>query len=416
MTLLTVALAPAIAHFYHDPRLAAMTMALGLGFLITGLGVQHQALLRRQMRFKSLAAIDLAASLLSASVGIVMALERFSYWSLVGMQLVSALTITVISWAQCGWLPRRPSKAAGVGSLVAFGGNLTLSNVLNYVVRNADNVLLGWRWGADTLGLYTRAYALLALPLAQIVSPIGTVVAPAMSRLQNEPERFRAYYLRVLKLIAYATVPAVMGLIVFSDEVVSVVLGPRWHPVSRLFRILSISAVCQTVLSTTGWIYTALARTRPMALWAMVTSPLMVLSFVVGLPFGAAGVATAFSVLALALTYPGFVVALRNTPISVSDVGGTIYRPVVMGAVLGGGMYIARQLLLGRSLFLMMGVSGILCAVCVLIARHTWAGLRMDIDDIVHSVRLLVPDRSVAAVGAGPLSVRSNLPVPTEEM
>jgi O-antigen/teichoic acid export membrane protein len=83
LTLITLGMAPAVAAFYHDPRLAQITVALSITFFFAGLSVQHQALLTRQMKQAQLALVRLAASFLSVCLAVLLAARGYSYWALV---------------------------------------------------------------------------------------------------------------------------------------------------------------------------------------------------------------------------------------------------------------------------------------------------------------------------------------------
>src|SRR4029077_17468142 len=96
---------------------------------------------------------------------------------------------------------------SGVRSMLLFGGNLTGFSVINYWARNLDNLLIGRVWGAAQLGLYSRAYQLLLLPVNQITVPITAVAMPALSRLVDSPERYRRAYVRILAKLAMVTMP-----------------------------------------------------------------------------------------------------------------------------------------------------------------------------------------------------------------
>jgi O-antigen/teichoic acid export membrane protein len=234
--IVTIAIAPLVARFYNEPRLTGITMVFAAGFLFGGLTVQHEALLRRQMRFVALSVIDILSLLAAPMVSIVMALRGFGYWALVFGQLATAITNAVGVWIVCGWRPSRPSRNAGVRSMLAFGGNLTAFGVVNFFARSLDNILIGRFWGATQLGLYARAYQLLILPIEQINAPITAVALPALSRMVDTPERYRQAYVRMLEKVAILTMPGVALMIATSEWVVHILLGPQWMETAYIYR------------------------------------------------------------------------------------------------------------------------------------------------------------------------------------
>jgi PST family polysaccharide transporter len=389
LSAITAVVAPVVAWFYHDQRLILITIVSGLGFFIAGLGVQHGALLRRQMRFGVLSATEVAAGIVSTGVGLLMAWSGFSYWSLVYMPISATLATTVGVWLVCGWRPGLPSRRSGLRSMVAFGSNLTFFSALNYLIRNLDNVLIGWRCGAAELGQYAKAYSLLLFPLSQINNPIANAAVPALSRLQDDPVRYRNYYLRGLGLIAYITVPLIIGLGVFSEEIIGLVLGPQWSQAATLFRILAIAALLQPIANTTGWLFTSLNRTNAMARWGLLSAPCFILSFIAGLPWGAAGVACTYAIVTWVLTYPCFAMAVRGTPVSMKDIGMTIYRPMAVGLMLGATMFACRLAFAHYGVVLMFAFSAVAAAIALLLMRQCFRAVRNDLDNILATVRAI---------------------------
>lgn len=293
--LLTVALAPAVAWFFGDPRLTAVTAAYAVGFIFSGLAVQHEALLRRRMRFAALAGANLAALVVNAVVTVGLAWAGFGYWALVYGQLALGVSFTACLWAVCGWRPGRPGALSEVRALLAFGRDLTGFTIVNYFARNLDNLLIGRVWGAAQLGFYAKAYQLLLLPLDQVIEPVTSVAVPALSRLNGEPERYRQAYLRLLEKVAMVTMPLMAFMIVTADWIVWVVLGPQWGESARLFAILGVAGVVQPAASTAGWLFVTQGRAREMFRWSLIGPPLLILFIVAGLPWGAAGVAASYS-------------------------------------------------------------------------------------------------------------------------
>ncbi len=328
LTLLTAVLAPLVSRFYGEPRLTLVTLALAAGFLFGGLSVQHQALLQRQMRFRALAAVDVGSLLLGILAAVAVALGGSSYWALVAMPLVTVAAATAGYWTLCRWRPGRPAWSERTRSMLGFGGNLTAYNVINYAARNGDNLLIGRVWGAGPLGLYTRAYQLLLLPVRQVNAPVASVAVPAMSRLVGEPVRYRRAYLRFAGLVALVTMPAIALLAVTSDWVVRITLGPGWQGAVAIFTWLSIAALVQPVANTTGWLFITQDRTREMLHWGVIGGSLALLSFIAGLPWGAVGVAAAYACTDLVLRTPIlFWLAGRHGPVRPRDIYRTLALP-----------------------------------------------------------------------------------------
>jgi PST family polysaccharide transporter len=301
---IAVALSPAVAWFYGDRRLLLITVVTSIGFVIGGLTVQHEALLRRQMKFFVLAAITLLSVIVGYVVGITFAWYGFRYWALVFSQLALVGFNTVAVWFVCRWRPGFPKLRSGVRSMVTFGSNLTGFTTINYFSRNLDNLLIGRVWGAQQLGLYSKAYQLMMIPIDQINMPISSVAVPALSRLTDSPDRYRAAYLRMLEKVAIVTMPAVVLMIATSDWIVSIVLGPQWSAASRIFVLLGITGLFQPIANTTGWLLLAQGRGDRMLKWGLISGPLTMGSIIVGLPWGAVGVATAYMIGKVCLVDP----------------------------------------------------------------------------------------------------------------
>ena len=342
ITLLTIALAPLVAWFYGEPRLTAITVVISIGFLIIGLTVQHEALLRRQMRYLALAAIGLSSVVMGYVVGILMAWRGFSYWALVGSQLAVIITGTALTLSLCRWVPGLPKRHTGVRSMIKFGGNLTGFTTINYFSRNLDNLLIGRFAGAQQLGLYSRAYQLMLLPIEQINEPVTSVAVPSLSRLMDSPDAYRRAYLRMLEKIAMLTMPGVVLMILTSDWIIHIFLGPQWVGAVRIFVILGISALFQPIANTTGWLLISQGRTHDMLKWGLISGPIIIASFLIGLPWGAVGVAASYACARVCVVDPLLYWFVgREGPVRTIDFYKTMAPFVVasLGALLAGASF-----------------------------------------------------------------------------
>ena len=328
LTLITAAMAPVLALVYREPRLRNITFLLSLTFLICGLRVQHDALLRRQMRFSSLAIRDVASYALAVPVAIIMAWRGAGYWALVALPLTLNLTQVTLSWVMAKWIPGLPRRDANVGSLMSFGWKIAVSYLIYNVNRSADSVLIGWHWGAGPLGLYSRAYNLLMLPLRQLGTPARSVAVPALSRIQGDPERFARCYLRAINLMLWISTPIFGFLFVAAEPVIVLALGIKWLEAAPVFQILAISALGQLLLDSTIWLFVCRGQSERLLKLLLIISPIIVGSFLIGLPFGIKGVALSGSLVLVAM-FPWILkFAFRGTDLTLPRLGQAILCPI----------------------------------------------------------------------------------------
>ena len=331
LTLITVALAPVLVRLNHEPRLMSITLLLSVTFLIGGLRVQPDALLKRQMRFSSLAIRDIASYCVAVPVAIAMAWRGAGYWAIVALPLTLNFTQMLLSWVMVKWRPSLPRRNANVGSMVAFGGNVAASYLIFNLNRSVDNILIGWYWGAAPLGLYSRAYNLLMLPVRQLNAPIASVAVPAFSKLQDDPERYARYYLRAINLITWVSLPLFGFLFVAARPVIILILGVKWWEAAPVFQILAISALGQMLFESIVWLLVSRGQSARLLKLLFIVSPLIIGSFVVGLPFGIKGVALSYSLVLLAILPWVLKFTFQGTQLTLGNLIRALLYPVSVG-------------------------------------------------------------------------------------
>ncbi len=325
----TLASAPLIAWFYGEPQLLWMTMAGAPGQIISGLALQHQALLRRQMKFTTLAAIGLIGQLGALTVSITLAWRGYGVWALVAQPIANACFTLVSAWMLCSWRPGKMVRGSGVRPMLRFGGNLTGANFVNYIVRNCDNILLGKFAGADALGLYQKSYSILMLPIRQINGPITSVAVPGLSRLQSNPDAYRSYYRKAISLIVLFGMPIVCFSAVAAEKVILLLLGDQWGEAVIIFQALAPAAFIGTFNVATGWVYTSLGRTDRQFKLGIVTAIITLICFAVGVRWGALGMAIATSASFVILRYPSVWYCFHGTPLRMRDLESVLWRPTL---------------------------------------------------------------------------------------
>lgn len=383
LTTVALALAPAIDSFYHEPRLFWITSVVALGFLFNGAGVQHSALLQREMRFNALALIDISSLAIGAAIAIGAAMAGYGYWALVAMSVSVPLTTTLGLWWATAWIPGVPRKGVGIRSMIRFGGTMTLNGLVWYVANNFDKVLLGRYWGADAIGLYYSASQLIRIPTDNLNSAVGDVAFSALSRLQDDPERLSRYFLKGYSLVVALTLPVTVVCAVFADDLIAVLLGSKWTGAADIFRILAPTILVFAISNPLGWLLNSLGLVARGLKIALVFAPFLVVGYVIALPYGPKGVALAYSTIMVVWAVPLTVWAVHGTAIRVRDIWLTLYRPLASSAVaaalaLGIHVLFGQLLSLLPRLALEMFVFGVVYLVVLLLVFDHKA-LYMDI-------------------------------------
>jgi O-antigen/teichoic acid export membrane protein len=336
LALLSVTMAPGIAAFYHEPRLLGVTTALASGFVFNAAGVQHSVLLQRQMRFTALAIINTVSLMVGTAIAIGGAKVGYGYWALVAMTLTVPLVSTVGFWLAAGWIPSAPRRRTGIRSMMRFGGLLTLNGLVVYIASNFEKVLLGRFWGVDALGIYGRAYQLVNIPTDNLNSAAGEVAFSALSRLQDDPSRLKSYFLKGYALVLAMTLPVTITCTLFADDVIVVLLGPKWMAAAPIFRLLAPTILVFAVANPLSWLVCSLGLVQRSLKMGLVIAPIMIASYVIGLPYGPKGVAFAYSAVMILWVLPVIAWSVHGTVISFRDILVAVSRPLASSILAAG--------------------------------------------------------------------------------
>lgn len=341
--LLSFALAPILVMFYQESALFWVTAALATGFIFNAAGVQHSALLQRDMRFGTLSVVEIISQLASTLIGIVMALSGYGYWALVAMTLIQPALSTAMFWSTTAWVPGMPHRGVGVGSIVRFGGTATLNGLIIYVAYNLEKVLLGRFWGAEALGIYGRAFQLISIPSENLNAATGGVLFAALSRLQDDSDRFKKYFLNCYSLILSLTLPSTFACVLFADDIILLVLGPKWKDAVLIFRLLAPTILVLALINPMYWLLVSLGLIGRSLRIALAIAPLVIVAYVLGLPYGPIGVAVAYSTAMMLWVVPHLVWCMHGTMISLRDLLPAVGRPLVSAMVAVAVTYIAQS-------------------------------------------------------------------------
>jgi len=328
LCLITLTAAPLVVAFYGPKELGPVTAALSTTFLIGGVAIQHEALLRRHMLFFSVGLAQLLQQLATVVVSIIAALYGLGYWSLIIGTLAGTVVFSAAIIWFCPWMPGKPKRGTDSRSMVKFGGDVTLFSIANYFSRNSDNMLIGRVLGATALGLYSKAYQLFLLPFVQVRVPLTGVALPAMSALKDDNARYVSYYKRVLEVLALVAVPMAAYSAIEGQFVIDIALGAKWSAAGPVFRILAIAGLVQAVASTRGMVLISSGRSRKYAKLGIADATVTVSAFLIGIRWGIVGVASAYAVVNLVFLFPSLWYTFDGTSIRIVDFVSAMSRPV----------------------------------------------------------------------------------------
>jgi PST family polysaccharide transporter len=328
-----VLIAPLAGWFYHDVRAAYVVAASAAAVLVTGPSMQQSALLNRNMRFAALSTIDVVNAFATFCASALAAYFLRSYWALVAGALVGALIQTAMIWAMSPWRPSGRPSFTGLRELVRFGGHVTGFNVVNYLVRNADNVMIAKFVGTSALGLYDRSYKLMTLPLQTLNGPVSRLLVPALSRLQDDPERYRRTFLFALRALMLASVPAIAVATACSNQLMPFLLGARWAGAGPIFFWLGLAALPQPLSNLTGVLFVSSGSTKTFMQWGVFSAVVTLAGFAVGLRWGAIGVAMSLFFTIVARVPILFAVCVRGTSVKQGDLYACMLEALAGAAI-----------------------------------------------------------------------------------
>lgn len=393
--LLFLVASPLFGWFYRDPRVTHVAAVLSLAFVFSGLTAVQLALLRRALKFGVLLRAQIVASAVSSVAAIILALIGAGYWALTVRALADPLVFSTLAWSSSGWLPGRAKWDQTTKTLLRYGGNNLAFTLLSSAGRQIDSVLVGWRFGSVELGAYALASRLFYLPLVHAAWPLGYVMIPTLSRLRDDPDRLRRWYAKLLGIVTFVALPPMFSLVICADDVVSVVAGPQWAKAADILRVLGPVGALQVSTATIDWLLLSQGQARRSLVWEAVRMTVALVCIVLGLPWGATGVAMGLAAANLLLFPPSFAYAAKGTSIHLIDVAKALFPSfsvmmAAVGAVFALRVFVAQ----GWTPIIRLLITGaVITGVMTCGAALTYGRSFLNVRFTISSLKLFAEDR-----------------------
>jgi O-antigen/teichoic acid export membrane protein len=307
---------------------------LALVFPIMAFGAAHQALLERASQFRTVARSDVLSYTTGMCAAILSARFGLGLTSLVVQALVHSTMSSLQMFLASSWRPTLRWDGKEVRNIFGFSSNLTLSNFVIYLNRNADSMIVGKVLGAIALGPYSLAFKIMLYPLQSIAYVASKALYPVLSANQTDPDKQRESYLQSVSFVALITAPLMGGLVALREPFIAVALGSKWASVAPLLIWLAPVGFVQSVLSTAPAVFMVKGRTDWLLWLNFCVAVLHIVCWLIGARFGVQGIAAGYLVATLtsAPIHLGVTARLLDMPFS------ALYRALRWQVVLGVGV------------------------------------------------------------------------------
>jgi O-antigen/teichoic acid export membrane protein len=338
------------------------------------------------MKFAAIGVIQSGSTLISTVIAIILAVEGYGYWALVWREVLRSLFIALGTWICCPWIPGFPKKYIKIDQMLRFGRHIAGFNVIAFFAASLDQMLIGKFYGPAQLGIYRQAYYLVFMPVTQLVQPVNRVMEPALSFLQDDAERYRKYYRKMLMTLNFITMPLVLYLIIYSHDVVLFVLGEKWIGAADIFRVLAIAAFIRPASDTTLSILITCGKTKRFFNLGLITAFILVLSISIGVVWGAVGVAYGYAVGIYVLTALRLCYSFKGTPVDMRTFLKATEKPLKAIFALMVVLLFFNKLVVITNIVILLSISLPVAVAAYLLAWTIIPGGRDNLKEIIYDL------------------------------
>jgi len=386
--------APYIASFFGEPRAADILRVIAIAPLLYDLRNPAVIYFQKSLEFHKKFVYELSGSVAYFAVALGYALVRPTVWALVFGYIATNAAQLLISYFLHGYRPWPEFNRSFAEELIGYGKWITGNSVLGFLFLQADDAVVGWALSATALGFYQLAYRLSNAPATEITNVISSVMFPAYSQLQDDPDRLRKAFLRILKLVTFISFPVAIGIVAVAPTFIRAFLGPDWMPMTTVMQILAIWGLMRSFASTSDPVWKAIGRPDYVTKLGIIKVALLaVFVYPVTTQYGIEG--TAFLLVGTFL-FPQWPIELRwvinSTGTTYARYLQTLIYPFIASIVMGLTVVFVRQSLDIQPMikFFLLVAIGVTSYVLVVKVLETWfeweiTGDIRDIADVISS-------------------------------
>ena len=274
--------APLIADFFNQPVLVDLARYNFLGFVVAGFGIAPSAYLFRELKVKQKSIALILSIVVSGAVGIIMALNGYSYWGIATQSIVYVLVRTIVCWYFTPWRPTMKVNFAPLKYLFAFSYRLLVTNIFQRFNWNIFSFILGKFYTRDDVGNYTKAAEWFNMGGEVVNGMVNAVGQPALAKVADDRDRQLRVFRKMLRFTAFVSFPALLGLSLVSPELITIVITDKWIESAHMLRILAIWGAFMPLQSMLTNLLVSRGRTRTF-MWCTIVQGLLMLGILLGI-------------------------------------------------------------------------------------------------------------------------------------
>jgi lipopolysaccharide exporter len=351
-------LTPLVVIFFGEPRLAPLIVVVGAILIITPFGSQFYVLLQRDLNFNTIVKQEIAASLVGLLVAVICAFYGYGVWSLVWGVLTEASCRTAygIKIGLARYRPLFHLDRHDLKGYIGFGMYQIGERSVNYLSQRLDQVLVGKLLGVEPLGYYNFAFNLVAQPVSRINPVVTRVAFPVFAKVQNETDKLRKGYIKIIKILTSVNAPILIGISAVAPLAVPLIFGEKWSPSIILVQILALVSLCRSSGNPIGSLQLAKGRADLGFKWNValfaVSLPMVYIGGAIGKGIG---IAISLLILQICSYAPSYIFLVR--PLigdCLKEYGAAIIKPIAIAGAMSLIILLLPYFLDGISAFLIL--------------------------------------------------------------
>lgn len=336
LTLIMFTASGAVANFYERQELIGISQSLSVLFLLTSASSVPKAKLLKNLRHKDIGVVEIISNLAAGLFAVALAIYNYSFWSLVGQLLALNIIRLLLLFKISKLSLSLHFSFKELRTLLSFSSTVFGTKVIREGASQIDKLLVGKFIDSSTLGLYSRAYSLMLFPIQNISRVVANVMFPAFSKIQDQPDRVGAIFLKTIGCISFLTFPILLGFATVAPHFIKVVFGEQWLGMTFFLQFFCILGLLLSVVTVTGSIYLGLGRPDLQLKVNLITQPLKIVCLSVGVMFGIDGLLVGYFVSFMVSVFITWSVAMTLVRMNISHILKSIFPALGLSILMAG--------------------------------------------------------------------------------